>query len=137
MLITDDRQDPASSSLPIDGLGLPGTSRLFGARLVLGGSALVRPAAAVADQVASDDVVVGHFGAARVRTMRAGSDDSVAFFFHALDQLLLYSFEVGVDLALGDRDSVENAEHGGEEPRSDAPWVRMRLVSICLLAGVR
>ena len=114
MLVAEDGQHPAASSFTMYSLGFPGTVRLLGGRLMLRGCALVRPAAAIADEIASNYLVAGQISSPNTTPMRSGLDDLVAILLHTLMQLGKQIIERAEKACWGRHCyRREDAEHGG------------------------
>lgn len=118
VLITGNGQYPSTHGLAMNSFGFPWAIRLLRRRLVLGSHAPVRPAASVANKIASHYVVSRYVGTAYLASMGSSLDDFVTLLFHAVAQLLEQLFIAIVDARMGHRDGFEYAKHGDLTTRS-------------------
>lgn len=111
VLIAGDGQDPSSHGFTMNSLCLPWAIRLLGCRLVLCRHASVGPAASIAYQIASNNVVPWDVGTAHLAAMRSRLDDLVAILLHAVTEFLEEIFIAVEDARMGHRHGLQNAEH--------------------------
>lgn len=113
VLVAGDGQHPAANGLAMHRLGAPGTVRLLGMRLVLRSHALVWASASVADQVATDHLVVRDARAADATAVGARLDNLIAILGHSVVEISNELVVGAVDPGVRHGDSLEDAKHGG------------------------
>ena len=111
VLVAGDGKNPSTHSLSMNSLCFPRTVGLLGSCLVFGRHTAIRPAASIANEIASYYVVSWDVCTAHLSSVGSSFDNFVTLLFHAVAEFLEKFLIAVEDPRMGYCDCLENAEH--------------------------